>query len=240
MRKYVFRAFASVFLASIAIVGCSNSVKVSESEQVPTQEVDYSESSAEWKPSSPIITETYSEEERLQLREKDLQNQLKGMNLPDPPKIDLVQWSRSLTQWSDSMAVCMKEAGYPTVPDGYGAVRFKDGVPVEQIDAAHLALYTCNARFTMLPEIKDGWSADQAGLVYDYWTEAYLPCIEAHGYPYPGEIPSREVFIEERAAGRSDTFDPMSFVQRSSYDDTSGDLVKACPPLPKSEYLYGI
>lgn len=57
-------------------------------------------------------------------------------------------------------------------------------------------VYVCQAQYPMDPGFAQDWTDEQLGIVYDYWEQYYIPCMEAHGHPVDDtDKPSRETYI---------------------------------------------
>lgn len=79
---------------------------------------------------------------------------------------------------------------------------------------------------------------DQLGMLWDYWTEAYLPCLSAHGASVQTDYPTREAFI-------ADFYSEQRWWAENNIPLTEWgerkltEVYKACPVYPPTEYFFG-
>ena len=153
--------------------------------------------SAGWVPASPVVLEVATPEERVEWREAYLKRIAEEMGLPGVPYGELVRWTETHQEFDGANVECLTDAGFPARLSWGGGIVFDPGVPPEQDQALDLALYTCLAKYTGRPEILADFNNAQLGILWDYWTEAYVPCLEANGVGIPEDPPTRESFIAE-------------------------------------------
>lgn len=159
--------------------------------------------------------------------------------LTAPPQVSRVGWATSLSEYGDQMARCLQDAGFPAVSDGAGGTAFKPGVPPSQEAALDEATYVCNARYPLHPAIAEGWSEEQVGLVYDYWDQYYIPCMEAHGHPISrADQPSREAYVGAFNSPQRISWWPNSASIDLPIDERRA-LSTVCPEYPPAEVMYG-
>ena len=147
-----------------------------------------------WEATVQIMPVSMSEGEREQYYQDTLARRAQESNLVSPPSVERVRFSQGNFEYSANMASCLQEQGFPAVHEGR-SYSFSPGVPLAQEAALDEAMYVCDARYMMDPVYAQDWSEAQLGLVYDYWTQYYIPCVEAHGYVVAGESPSRQAYM---------------------------------------------
>lgn len=63
---------------------------------------------------------------------------------------------------------------------------FPGGILRRSRQAFNAAAYTCEARHTLDPVFQQEWNDEQQlGLIFDYWAQYFLPCMDAQGYLIP-------------------------------------------------------
>lgn len=192
-----------------------------------------------WAPSQPISHPTYTEAEQLEWREGWLISMAQESGMVDPPEVDLIRWTTSMREYQESYAECSTNAGFPQTLDTLGLPYFDPPPPASQKEALDLVLYTCNAQYSPLPQLMDDWSPDQLGLLWDYWNEAFLPCLEAQGVELPdGPVPSRETYVETFYSDPDSRWWPYEALF-SLPEDRLDPVAAMCPPYPPDEHFYG-
>ncbi|MBB5830452.1 hypothetical protein HNR70_000265 [Brachybacterium aquaticum] len=190
-----------------------------------------------WEPDQEISHRTYSDQELEQFRVSFLDEQAASMDIESPPEVELVRWTFTREEHSQALATCVTEAGFPAESASHGGVSFDPPPPAAQNDAVYLALYVCDAKYTPHPALVTDWTPEQIGMAWDYWNEAFIPCLEAQGVPIPeAEVPSRQTYIDTFFAGEPRWYPPAWVAQLGDRADAVED---ACPPMPPHEYFYG-
>lgn len=226
-------------------VGCSSAGPVSgpagsdgaDSEGVVASR-DGGVTSANWVPRQQIDHKTYSDQERLEWREWYLDMRAnEGEGVQDPPEVPLVRWTESLQEYDEAMAQCLTDGGFPAQVGILGGIVYAPSVPSSQEAALDLVQFECEAKYTPLPAIMTNWSAEQKGMLFDYWVEAMIPCLEAHGI-YPADAPvSRETFMEIYPHV---DWDPELLIVDVRLSETDNyEITAKCPPYPPAKYFYG-
>lgn len=143
------------------------------------------------------------------------------------PDVEVVRYVTA-AEMPQAQADCMHEAGYPGVtvtPDG--GVTLGGGVPAEQWEAMHIAMYTCNVLYQLDPKFTAPLTDQRLGEAHDYFTAELIPCLEAEGYEVTN-VPSRTTFIEtyEKTA-----WSPYAAVTPGSQDEWYR-INEVCPQWP--------
>lgn len=191
-----------------------------------------------WTPEVTVKLPTLTEEERLTARDEHLaQMKPEGMA---PPEVELIRWTEGSADYINAQADCLTEAGFKAVPslDGQGT-EFPEGIPAEQDAAFQLAAYICEAQYTPDPRQTTDWNEDQLKVVYDYWTQYFIPCMKAHGHPVStDDAPSREVYVATFYEKDVERWWPQEALNSLPEEEAAG-IVKECPGLPPDHALYG-
>lgn len=188
-----------------------------------------------WEPAVKVTPKTYTEEERWALR-ADLLKHDEPENGP-VPEVELIRWTEGPTEHWTAVAQCLTDRGFPAEAkvDARGVIFPNGGSPEEQNDALDIAWYVCQAEYSLDPRFYDDWNEDQLGVVYDYFTQYYIPCMKAHNQPVnEKEKPSRDVYITTYHNPEIDRWWPYP-ENRVPPDD----VTKICPELPPDKALYG-
>ncbi|MDO5083260.1 MAG: hypothetical protein Q4D89_07660 [Arachnia propionica] len=182
-----------------------------------------------------ITPKTYTEEERWALR-ADMLKHDEPENSP-VPEVELIRWTEGPTEHWHAVAQCLTERGFPAEAkaDARGVIFPNGGSPEEQDDALDIAWYVCQAEYSLDPRFHDDWNEDQLGVVYDYFTQYYIPCMKAHDQLVnEKDKPTRDVYV---ATYNDEDADPWWPYPRDTA--VPDDVSKACPELPPDKALYG-
>lgn len=193
----------------------------------------------EWEPTVHIEPQRVTDAERNQHREELMARRAQEYGLESPPGVELIAWAQSMGEHADLMAECLQEAGFPAVSNGVSGTYFDPGVPESQSDALDLAYYVCDAQYPIEPRYMQDWSQAQVGLVYDYWEEYFIPCMDAHGHTIDdSHQPSREAYVAAFHTPERIGWWPNDDFQRLSLDQQRV-LKDVCPPYPPDSAMYG-
>lgn len=218
-----------VLMAGLTLASCTAS---GDSAEGRGQEWDPSS----WEPTVTISRVVYTDEERDEFRLRWLASLARSREIADPPSVPLERWTTVGQDNSETLARCYTEAGFPAVGDPSGGVHFNPGVPDSQEDALNLAMYTCMSQFFLDPVYLTEWTDDQAGLLWDYWDQYEIPCLEAHGLSgLRAGQPSRATFIAEFPSA---WWGPVNAFEGQELD-AQFELQRECPPYPPPEVFYG-
>lgn len=236
---------AAALLPLLTVAACSGSSDVN-GPSTPSTATDAAGTSAgatwdpnAWVPTVRVTPVIYSDTEREQHWNEMVVHYAADFGLDSPPQVQVVTWTETRRENSTLVARCLQDAGFLAIADPLGGVGFEPGVPDAQEAALNQALYICNAQYPLDPAKTLDWSEDQLGLVYDYWDQYYIPCMEAHGHPVDTtNRPSREVYIG--AFHTSERFDwwPNEEFQKLPPADQE-ELINTCPPYPPEAVMYG-
>lgn len=123
-----------------------------------------SESPDVWKPARPVVAKQWTDAEREAWRTDEfLPDTAARLDITNPPEVDLVRWI-TRDQWDATMSDCLTQAGFPTKPAVGGGLEHDPGIPVDQTPGYHLAIYRCEAQYTLEPKYSPGMTDEQKGL----------------------------------------------------------------------------
>lgn len=133
----------------------------------------------------------------LEQREANLADLAASLGITDRPDVDLIRFVDYLESTGAHIG-CLQAAGFPVTRtmDGLGidtsmipAAQSKEGGPLS------IALYTCNAQYTLLSDGDELLDEEGLSKLYDRYTDQEVPCLESYGIDV-GDVPSRETFID--------------------------------------------
>ena len=193
----------------------------------------------DWTPTVRVARVTFTDEERKEYYDQLLERRAQDLNVENPPEVELVAWQQGLAAFGDAQARCLQDAGFPAVSDGVGGTYFDPGVPESQDEALGLASFICGAKYPVDPVYSQDWSSEQVALVYDYWDQYYIPCMEAHGHPIGrNDQPSRESFVASFGTPDRISWWPNMASQALEPQDRQS-LAATCPEFPPDAAMYG-
>lgn len=193
---------------------------------------------ANWEPTVSITPISMSESEKQEFRTSWLAARAEEIGWEDPPNIPLERWVVG-ADFGASVGTCLANAGFEGVWDGNWGFVFPEGIPAAQSSAFERASYECYAKFFIDPEFSQEWSEDQVGLIYDYWDEFYVPCLEAHGVSVDmTSRPSRATFVATfNSPERSSWWPADSLMGLTS--DRRATVQSVCNEYPPLDAFYG-
>lgn len=225
-------------LPALLIAGCGGGTESEVDPASSTQGAQEWDPEA-WEPTEQIEPTVYTGEERQRFLAELRELRAEEAGLEDPPHVEVIAWSESHGEFGDRMAECLQEAGFPAVSDGVGGTHYDPGVPASQSEALGLARFICESQYPHDPHLLEQWSPEQTGLVFDYWDEYFIPCMNAHGHHIgTSQQPSREAYVaafptQDRLPWwPSDTFGMLPPEEQRS-------LGEVCPPYPPDSAMYG-
>jgi len=174
----------------------------------------------------------------MQLREQQLADTAEGYDITDPPPIpDLVRWITP-EEAPAAYAKCVNEAGFAAEDIG-GGVDYT-GVPDEQAAPGgplYLAIWTCNAQYSIDPRTQVLLTDEQFRILYDYNNTTLRDCLAQHDVEI-ADAPSFATFVEDYYSGYP--WVPWEEVSLASMGQEAWEaLEKDCPQSPPSSELYG-
>lgn len=178
-------------------------------------------------------------EQIMDLREAHLRDLATAYGLGDPGQIpELVRWV-SPEEVAATQVDCLDDAGFPAELIGDGGIGF-DKIPDEQKELGgplHLALWTCEAEYSVDPRSQLPLNDDQYRTLLTYLDTTYRDCLRSGGVEI-SEAPSLEVFVQGYESG--DPWVPWSEVSLADLGQAAyAELQVDCPQSPPSAELYG-
>lgn len=183
-----------------------------------------------WQPTTPLSTRVdMSEGDKLRARAALLASDADSIGLVKRPDVDLVRWI-SPEEWAPTMLECTRGAGYPVSYTEDGGINSAT-VPSDQTPALLRAMHVCTAQYTVDPRFSEPLTREQRGIVYDYLTESYVPCLKGLDIEV-STPPSRTSYI---ATAEDDGWQPQLELPRGKVTEANA----TCPVRPRSDVLYG-
>lgn len=153
--------------------------------------------------------------------------------IKDPPPTTMVRMiaaNELNIVWSD----CMHEQGFNVSITFDGGQTPPADLPDSQGEAYVLANYVCYAKYPV-DQSTYVFGDEQIRIVYKYYVESLVPCLEANGYPVE-DVPSEATF---RSTFQSTPWTPYSVVDAAKLSDGAWEaLNKSCPQQPSDDILY--
>ncbi|MCB2177622.1 MAG: hypothetical protein KQH57_17570 [Actinomycetales bacterium] len=188
-----------------------------------------------WTPTETITRATMSEQTKEARRAEQLAGMAKDLDLTDPPQVGLVRWTEGLTDHAAATATCLTDAGFET--DVWTGTT---GVSQVDAPARDLAAYICEAKYTLDPALAGDWTPAQLNLLYDYWTQFYVPCLQAHGAEVSTtEWPEKAGWVRAWNRPDRDTWWPPDDLLAGLPEQEQAALTTACAPYPPDDVLFG-
>ncbi|MCB2177621.1 MAG: hypothetical protein KQH57_17565 [Actinomycetales bacterium] len=190
-----------------------------------------------WVPTVTITPVAMTEAEKVAWRTQWLADTAEQAGLQDPPQVALVRWTEGNADHDEATAGCLTDAGFTA---SVGSDRGVDlDVPEAQVDAFQLAMYVCESKYTLDPVYYQEWTTDQLNLIFDYWTQFYLPCLQAHGVPVDlGAVPSKAAWVAAFHTSRRLDWWPDTVLQTTPAS-IGRPAREACSMYPPDDVFYG-
>lgn len=188
-----------------------------------------------WTPTETITRAAMSEQAKEVRRAEQLAGMAEDLGLTDPPRVGLVRWTEGLTDHATATAACLTDAGFETrVWSGTTTVSPADG------PARDVASYVCEAKYTLDPALASDWTPAQLNLLHDYWTQFYVPCLEAHGAAVStAGWPDKAGWVRSWNRPNRDAWWPPDDLLGGLPEQQQAALKTACAPYPPDDVLFG-
>lgn len=188
-----------------------------------------------WKPHSTFKRPQYTEDEKFQSRQSQLDQYVRMGATPRDFPIN-----RWVTKWefADIMVDELGKHGIGAVANSTGGLYFVPGVPEAQEAVLNQIYYDTYSQFPIEPIYVTDFLPEQLGMLWDYWTEYYVPCMTAQGFKVEHSPVSRETFISSFFLPGTEHWWPASASSMPNLDRQL-ELERICPPLPAAKYFYG-
>lgn len=193
---------------------------------------------AQWQPPVQIQPKTFTEAERRASWEEQRRAALpSGVEESELPMPELVRWVSDDAERWPLVRDCLTEAGFPVELGPLGAGVVYDAVSTAQQASFDAEFYRCASAYPLDPVKNEDWSPEQLSVLYSYWTEYYLPCMQGLGHEYPVETPSESVFRDQAETGPI-TWWPIE-MSMLLQGDALEQAQSQCPAYPPDSALYG-
>ncbi|MCK6091166.1 hypothetical protein [Micrococcus endophyticus] len=196
-----------------------------------------------WEPTETVARVLTTEEERLAAYEEDRAAQegaWRREHGTEPPEATRARWMDSHREANRAVAECMTERGFPSEVGASGSGVTTERVPGQEY-AEVVAFYVCFWTYPVDPAMTRQWSPEQIGVMFDYWDEYYIPCMEAHGYPMDtSSRPSRDACIARLHTPDRIDWSPPSLRQKAIPEVEQEQLHRECPEMPPDKHFYGV
>lgn len=231
MRLFVARSILVVTTLATALTACSSD---------PTTPATVS--SGEWRPSHPARVRQLSDAERMELRRSSLEREAKALNLKPMPPIPALIRFVGLDEQPKVLADCLTRGGFPAVVAPDGSIDYPNGIPAEQAKAYGLVEFHCRAQYSLDPKYQVAFTKEQAVVIYEYFTQALVPCLASHGVKGISSPPSQDVWVAQFLAAQEGVgawWNPYREVPVPASNTEAAKLRSECRELPPAQYLYG-
>jgi hypothetical protein len=162
--------------------------------------------------------------EALALRDAQLSELATSLGLTDPPTTELVQWVTP-EEARDAWLGCLTNAGVAATPVGASEMAF------DPADAE--AVWICKAKYTLDPRVAHKLGSDKLSIIYRYFVDVQVPCLEEHGFVIEDAEP------ETRFKPHYYSDHPWIPYHSVPAEDVTAELIAACPVNAPFEDVYG-
>lgn len=188
-----------------------------------------------WKPHSTFKRPQYTEQQELESRQYWLDQYIRqGAEAKDIP---IVRWVTHI-EFAELMVSELERHGIGAAADENGQIHFVPGVPESQEKLLGQVYYDTYSRYPVDPVYTSDYSREQLGMLWDYWTEYYVPCMNAHGFQTEPSPVSRESFVSAYYLPGADNWWPIVTTQSLPLE-TQARMAQICPTFPAAKYFYG-
>lgn len=194
---------------------------------------------ATWKPTEVIEPVLATEPEKEAAYREQMDRLAESGGTPEILQVQRKDWSTTPLESDQKVASCMRADGFPVEVSPTGGLRYSTP-PAAQARAWALAMNTCIAQHPVDPSYTQDWSEPQLRLVYDYWDQYLIPCLEAQGFTVDTSTrPSKESFVTAFfTPGRHDWW-PLQATMRGVPQERQTQVVQTCPELPPQDVFWG-
>ena len=194
---------------------------------------------ATWEPPEVIEPVLATEPEKEAAYREQMGRLAESGGTPEILQVQRKDWSTTPLESDQKVASCMRADGFPVEVSPTGGLRYSTP-PAAQARAWALAMNTCIAQHPVDPSYTQDWSEPQLRLVYDYWDQYLIPCLEAQGFTVDTSTrPSKESFVTAFfTPGRHDWW-PLQATMRGVPEERQTQVVQTCPELPPQDVFWG-
>lgn len=150
----------------------------------------------------------------------------------DPvPEVPIIKWVR-LHEQPGYMVKCLRSKGLNVKLEENG-YSFETSDPAEDI-RYDKASYWCMAAYPYIEVTTRPLKPEQGRILYKYYVETLIPCLQNEGYNGPFELPSEERFL--RQLNTTPRYSPYNVAVP---DEEYSEAEKKCPERPAYEEIWG-
>lgn len=209
--------------------GANENIAVQDTpeEQDPDNDtIPYDPNAGSW-----VVHELVPVEADFQKRDQVLasyNHYLHGDPVPDVP---IVKWVRVYEQ-PKYLVKCLRSKGLDVKLEENG-YSFETADPAEDI-RYDKASYWCMAAYPYIEVTTRPLKPEQGRILYKYYVETLIPCLQKAGYNGPFELPSEETFLNQ--VNSTPRYSPYNFaVPEEEYSTAE----QKCPERPAYEEIWG-
>ncbi len=161
---------------------------------------------------SAIDLPSYTESDLRAWHQENLGELANQLGISDPPNYEVVRYV-SQQEWGSAQASCVNEAGFDARSSGGGIdyTRIPDAQKGPD-SPLYQRIYECHALYPVDPRFGQPPTRAQLTVMYTYFVDELMPCLEQMGIQGLATPPSRSAFVEQ-----SET---EGFVAWSPYTDS--------------------
>ncbi len=138
-------------------------------------------------------------------------------------------------EWAQVQVDCLNGEGFRAEASSDGGLAPSAQIPEAQMEGYAIARYICTVKYPFDPKYLAPISPEQIDLVYDYYVDTLIPCLEREGYPVD-DPPSRALFRDTyETEDRWMPYEVLLGSSQSEWDRVGG----ICPQMPSASYLFG-
>lgn len=216
------RAMMPIIAATVAMIAATGCTSEGEPEAPPNAAGDTPQASpGDWM----AMYEQYVAQQTESLRSKGIEV---------PTDAEFVQFVEE-DEWGTYQAKCMQDQGFEAEASDDGRSVGGDLPPDDQMDAHWQATYRCRIAYPLHPRFDVPMTDEQIRIVYDYFVDELVPCLEKEGYDIE-PAPSWETFRSQW--GTPESWEPHSSVRAPNRQEHLR-IREDCPQRPPSEDVYG-
>ncbi|MGW9717409.1 hypothetical protein ACUXMM_002005 [Micrococcus aloeverae] len=205
----------------------------------PTATAEKTWDASQWVPTERIEPLLTTEAEKERAYREQVARHAQGAGMPAPPQVERSGWYATSLESDRMVSTCLAEAGWPNSVGPTGGIQI-DTPPESQRSAFEAAYVTCYAQHPVDPSYTQDWTDPQLRLVYDYWDQYLIPCLEAYGYTVDiSARPSKEAFVSAFYTPGRHQWWPFADSMRGVSAERQAEVAQTCPELPPQDVFWG-
>lgn len=205
----------------------------------PTATAEKTWDASQWVPTERIEPLLTTEAEKEAAQREQVERMAREAGTPELLQVRRMDWSSTTLESSQKIGECMAAAGFPVEVTPTGALRYPTP-PESQKRAWNLAENTCAVKHPVDPAYAHDWTEPQLRLVYDYWDQYLIPCLEAQGlHVDTSSRPSKESFVTSFFTQDRHDWWPYSTTMVGVSEEREAQIAQTCPELPPQDVFWG-